>query len=121
MVALKGHREEGLSHGRAGLLLATPGAGGHCLCERRCGPPFVSDRHSLPGTRVTHAGELVSSQEERRRRLPTPSLTDLLVVNTIIVIVAVAGVPNAILVKVFLPRIRQEGAVVLYSEEAHQS
>lgn len=42
----------------------------------------------------------------------------LLVGDAVVVIVVVAGVPDAILVKVFLPRVGQEGAVVLREEEA---
>lgn len=44
--------------------------------------------------------------------------THLLIADTVVVIVIVTGVPDAVLVKVFLPRVRQEGAVVLQAEEA---
>lgn len=42
---------------------------------------------------------------------------DLLIIDAVVVIVVITGVANAVLVKIFLPRIRQEGAVVLRSEE----
>lgn len=43
--------------------------------------------------------------------------SDLLIIDAIIVIVIIAGIANAVLVKIFLPRIRQEGTVVLQWEE----
>ena len=44
----------------------------------------------------------------------------LLIADAVVVVVIVAGVPDAVLVKVFLPRVRQEGTVVLRAEEAGQ-
>lgn len=41
----------------------------------------------------------------------------LLIVHAVVVVIIVTGVPSAVLVKVFLPRVRQQGAVVLQAED----
>lgn len=47
-----------------------------------------------------------------------PPPPDLLIADTVVVVIVIAGITNAVLVKIFLPGIGQQGAVVLRSEEA---
>lgn len=54
------------------------------------------------------------------RRPEWPRGPHLLIVHTVVVIVFVTGVPGAVLVEVFLPRVREQRAVVLRAQDARE-
>lgn len=102
------------THGRAVVALRADARGQtRCRVTRRCARPAVST-----GVRV---------RECRSQRSPAPGTKlssrrpHLLIVHAVVVVIVVTGVTCAVLVEVFLPRIRQQGAVVLQSEGAGES
>ena len=67
--------------------------------------------------RVRRPESELSSPATRSLGRQQPRWPHLLIVHAVVVVIIVTGVPSAVLVKVFLPRVRQQGAVVLQAED----